>query len=49
MVGSSLGLAPMQIRGTRAVKEDSTLWPTFLALRALLAATQAEIPNSQAL
>lgn len=44
MAESGWGLAPMQTLGTRAVKKGLNIVPTSLALRALLAAIQAEIP-----
>ena len=44
MAESGWGLAPMQTLGTGAVKKGLNTVPTSLALRALLAAIQAEIP-----
>lgn len=44
MAESGWGLAPMQTLGTGAVKKGLNTVPTSLALKALPAAIQAEIP-----
>lgn len=43
------GLVPRQTLDTRAVKKGLNVVPQFLALRAVLAAIQAEVPSPQAL
>lgn len=46
---SGLGVGPYANTGHRAIKRGLNVVPQSLALRALLAAIQAEVPNPQAL